>query len=152
MAKAYIGIGLPGSGKTTHLKQFASKIGADYVCADDIRTEWYGDSRVQTNPGLIWEEVRRRTRKALMAGMDVVVDGTNINPADRQQMIRACATATTVEAIWCQAPFGVCLARNQRRDRVVPHHAMKRMRNQLYRTPPSTKEGFDRINRVNTAG
>lgn len=152
MAKAYIGIGLPGSGKTTHLKKFAYEAGADYVCADDIRTEWYGDASVQANPGLIWEEVRRRARKALMAGRDVVVDGTNIKRADRQQIIRACGAAEKVVAVWCQAPFGVCMQRNRARDRVVPDYAMRRMKRQLYQNPPSRSEGFDQVQRVQTAG
>lgn len=149
---AYIGIGLPGSGKTTYLRKFAAGIGAVYICADDVRAELYGDSRIQTDPEKVWTEVRRRATKALMKGRDVVIDGTHAKLRDRQNTLRACRSAVWIEGIWCQAPFRVCLARNQCRNRVVPYASMRRMRNQLYRTPPSTKEGFDRINRVNTAG
>ena len=152
LAKAFIGIGLPGSGKTTYLRQFANDIGAVYICADDVRAELYGDSRIQNDPQKVWTEVRRRATKALMRGRDVVIDGTHAKPRDRQSTLRACRSAGWIEGIWCQAPFGVCLARNQHRDRVVPYASMKRMRNQLYRTPPSPKEGFSRISRVNTAG
>lgn len=152
MAKAYIGVGLPGSGKTTHLKKFASQEGAVYVCADDIRTEWYGDAGIQVDPGLIWEEVRRRARKALMAGRDVVVDGTNVKPQDRRRMIQACSAADQVVAIWCQAPFRICVERNSARDRVVPDYAMRRMKRQLYQSPPTRSEGFARVLRVQTAG
>lgn len=152
MAKAYIGIGLPRSGKTTYLRDFAQKNGAVYICADDVRAEMYGDSRIQEDPGKVWDEVRRRARKALMAGRDVVVDGTNIKPADRQQMIRACGAAEKVVAVWCQAPFGVCMQRNRARDRVVPDYAMRRMKRQLYQNPPSRSEGFDQVQRVQTAG
>lgn len=150
--RAYIGIGLPGSGKTTYLRKFAAGIGATYICADDVRAEWYGDQRIQTDPAKVWAEVHRRANRALMKGRDVVIDGTHAKVNDRQNTLRACRSAVYIEAIWCQAPFGVCLARNQKRTRQVPYGAMKRMRGQLYRTPPSTREGFDRVNRVNTAG
>lgn len=149
--RAYIGIGLPGSGKTSYLKKLATDIGAVYVCADDVRAEWYGDASVQSNPSLIWKEVHRRARKALMSGRDVVVDGSHVKPEDRKQTILACQDAKRIEARWCQAPFQVCMERNLARERVVPAYAMKRMRNQLYRNPPSRLEGFHRIIRINTA-
>lgn len=152
MAKAYIGVGLPGSGKTTYLRELAATVGAEYICADDVRSELYGDSKVQTDPGRIWEIVHTKTRKALMAGRNVVVDGTNIKPQDRLRMIQVCQTAEWIEAIWCQAPFAVCMARNRARSRVVPDHAMRRMSKQLYRTPPTKREGFNRVSRVPTAG
>jgi predicted kinase len=152
MARAYIGIGLPGSGKTTYLRQFAADIDAVYVCADDVRAEWYGDASVQIDSEMVWSEVRRRARKALMAGRDVVIDGVHCKQSDRAATIRACNSAEAVVGIWCQAPFKVCMARNLSRERVVPAYAMKRMRNQLYRNPPSKREGFTRIERVNTAG
>lgn len=149
---AYIGIGLPGSGKTTYLREFAARIGAVYICADDIRAEWFKDAGVQANAGQVWQEVHRRIRKALMQGRDVVVDGTHTKPEDRRRTLEACRNAVWIEGIWCQAPFGVCVARNRGRERVVPHYAMKRMRGQLYRNPPSKREGFDRILPVPTAG
>jgi len=37
MKKVIMGIGIPGSGKTTILKEFADKNGYEYICPDDIR-------------------------------------------------------------------------------------------------------------------
>lgn len=152
LAKAFIGIGLPGSGKTTYLRQFATDIGAIYISADDIRAEWCGNAQQQRYNGQVWLEVHRRARKALMAGQDVVIDGVHTKQTDRAATIRACNSAESVVGIWCQAPFGVCMARNRSRERVVPTYAMKRMRGQLYSNPPSKREGFARIDKIQTAG
>jgi dephospho-CoA kinase len=44
MAKIIIGIGVPGSGKTTALKPFAERNTYTYISPDDIRAELTGNA------------------------------------------------------------------------------------------------------------
>ena len=46
MAIAYIGMGLPGAGKTTYLVKLAQLIDAQYICADEISAELYGSAEI----------------------------------------------------------------------------------------------------------
>lgn len=48
MSKVIVGIGLPGSGKTTALKPFADKNSYIYICPDDIRAELTGNPADQS--------------------------------------------------------------------------------------------------------
>jgi predicted kinase len=48
-----------------------------------------------------------------------------------------------VQAVWFDVPLEVCMERNQRRDRVVPEEAMRRMGAKL--KAPAFEEGFSKI-------
>jgi len=61
MTKLIMGIGIPGSGKTTALKEIVSKYGYDYICPDDLRTEMYHEIEDRTTPEkeAVWKEIRK---------------------------------------------------------------------------------------------
>lgn len=155
MAVAFVGMGLPGVGKTTYLKPKAEEMGAVYVCADDIREELCGDASVQSNPGYIWGVAHDRIYKALRSGHDVVVDGTFAKRRDRMRLFEVCrvAGAEAVELIWVQASLQTCVARNSRRERQVPPHVISRMMRQIQAELPDDEiEGFNSLEIIDTAG
>jgi predicted kinase len=87
----------------------------------------------------------------LAEGRSVVVDNTNPAPEDRAPLVAAArAAGVGVRAVWLDTPVPVCAARNdarERRARVPPAG--------LYGTaarfvPPTTEEGFDRVDVVRT--
>jgi predicted kinase len=103
-----------------------------------------------------WPNARRREARQqrvvaelLAEGRSVVVDNTNPTPLDRAPLVAAArAAGAAVRAVWLDTPVPVCAARNDAREgraRVPPAG--------LYGTaarlvPPTTAEGFDRVDVV----
>jgi predicted kinase len=85
----------------------------------------------------------------LAAGRSVVVDNTNPSPAERAALVAAARTAgVPVRAVWLDTPLPTCLARNDAREgrARVPLVGVHATRARL--VPPSTAEGFDRVDAV----
>ncbi|MGF1512458.1 MAG: AAA family ATPase [Elainellaceae cyanobacterium] len=142
-------VGLPGSGKTTLAHQFAPA--SRVVSTDAIRAELFGDEAVQ-GP---WAQVEARMIEKLLEAKDaapalVVYDATNVVRRQRRraiQMARALGFAL-VYACWLDAPFALCLQRNQGRSRQVPEAVMHRMQRCLSGAPPDLSDGFDALVRM----
>lgn len=116
----YLPIGIPGSGKSTLVRQHFSK--SEIVCPDEIR-EWLTDDvNDQTENNLVFEIVHNVVYKRLALGLDVVVDATNLEPKfwpdDLGQGTTLILMSTTIDQ---------CHEWNESRERVVPLHAMQRM-------------------------
>ena len=88
--KAYITIGLPGSGKST----WAKSIDADRVNNDEIRAKIYEEIGNNTWSPKIEERVKFErenyinTSSAL--GLDIVIDNTHLNPKTLNQIVSFC--------------------------------------------------------------
>ena len=144
--KAIIGIGIPGSGKTTYLKPLAARERLLYVNADDIREEVNGDASDHRRHLYIMKLFHDRVRQGL-AGKGVVLDMTYSRKKDRLQAVRFCRDngAREVVAYWFSTPLSVAKARNAGRSRSVPEPALYAMASRLQHNPPSLEEGYDRI-------
>jgi predicted kinase len=78
----------------------------------------------------------------------VLFDGLFVNRGRRAQVAEiARAAGVPVEAVWFQTAWETCVARNGQRpaDRQVPADVMERLRQQLAADPPTTAEGFARV-------
>ncbi|HEX2792451.1 MAG TPA: AAA family ATPase [Candidatus Paceibacterota bacterium] len=147
MTLAIIGIGIPGSGKTTVLKPFADRTGFAYVNRDDIREELLGDAEDQSHNRLIWEEANLRTKEAVERGESVVLDSAFVDAWKREHMIaylRELGIATVIGA-YADVPLAVAKERNEARERVVPEYVLDAMHAKLAAAPPSLDEGFDAL-------
>lgn len=137
-------IGIPGSGKTTYLKDLADKYNALYVCPDDNRQLLSGSASNQSVNAEAWELAYYEIGHGLYQGSDVIIDATNTKTIDRKQLIQHCRVAAgMIIGVWFVTPLDICLERNSMRSRVVPEHAIIRMYEQLIDNPPDEKEGFD---------
>jgi predicted kinase len=144
MPTAVIGIGLPGSGKTTKLKPMATSSGAVYICPDEIRFELTGDARDQSRNASVWRLTYERVISSLRSGHNIVLDATNAKLGDRKEMIMVCRSAgAEVHGIWFATSLTTCLWRNEGRDRMVPESAIRRMAAMLNSSPPTLREGFN---------
>ena len=145
MKKLIMGIGLPGSGKTTVLKEFARQHGYSYICPDDIRFEITGDSGDQSKNREVWEEAYRRTAQELKLNNSVVFDATFINPEQRKDFIKFGREndAEKVQGVFLDIPSELARERNSSRERIVPEYAMDRMSKNLQDFPPELEDGFD---------
>ncbi len=130
-------VGLQGSGKSTWVGEHLAATHA--VVSKD---HWPNARRREARQ-------RRVVAELLAEGHSVVVDNTDPTPEDRAPLVAAARTAgVAVRAVWLDTPLPICAARNGARDgraRVPPAG--------LYGTaarlvPPSTAEGFDRVDVV----
>jgi len=142
-----MGIGIPGSGKTTALTKFAEKNLYTYICPDDIRKEFTGDTGNQTKNKEVWEEAYKRTADALKEGKTVVFDATFTNENQRRQFITFAKNngASKVQGVFADASLEISRDRNTQRERVVPELAMMRMHQFLQENPPILEDGFDSL-------
>jgi predicted kinase len=142
-------VGVPGSGKTHCLKDFAEAVGSVYICPDDIREQLLGNAASQSGNAQVWNSVYLQIKIALKAGRSVVIDATNARFGDRIKLIRRCREfgALRIDGIWFDPPLETCLTRNAMRARVVPDHAVRRMHAQLSERPPLKSDGFDSLSR-----
>lgn len=151
MQKVILGIGIPGSGKTTVLQKFADTYDYAYICPDDIRAELLGDVTDQSRGDEVWKEAYQRTANALAEGKSVVFDATFTNEAARMELIQFAREhgAEKIQGVHVDTPLEVAKERNQERERVVPEHVLERMHNKLQEQQPEISEGFDTIFTLN---
>ena len=149
IVKVIVGIGIPGSGKTSVLKNFADKYKYDYVCPDDIRFELTGDAGDQSRNGDVWPIANSRLAESLDAGRTVVLDATSAKLVDRKKLIRLAREhgVDKIFGVYVDTPLEVAKERNldKIRDRVVPEHIIDDMYQNLENNPPSPEEGIDMI-------
>src|ERR1035441_10362211 len=134
-------IGLPGSGKSTHLE----RLGAPALSSDRIRGLLADDETDQTIHDRVFQTVRYLLRQRLEIGRPVTyIDATNLTIEDRRPYLELGRShGCEVEAVFFDVPLAVCRERNAQRRRVVPEEALAKMAAKL--TPPGVGEGFARV-------
>lgn len=140
-------VGVPGSGKSTVVREFAAASPAAVVSPDEIRRELTGDATRQDCNDAVWDLAHLRVATALRRGGVVVVDATHTTSAQRvldtieYRMMGAAAVAAVV----ISTPLEVAWERNANRDRAVPREVLERMHAQLECTPPRREEGLSAV-------
>lgn len=136
-----LAIGLPGSGKSSWFKR--NKITP--LSSDLLRALLFDDPTEQRFQDLIFSNLRSMLKARLIARRPMnYVDATNLTPQERQGWIKLAKDyGYEVHAVLFDVPLEVCMARNQRRNRMVPEEAMRRMAAKL--KPPAFEEGFSKI-------
>jgi predicted kinase len=148
LTKLILLIGLPGSGKSTLAKQLMAQCPQmQLISTDAIRGQLFGSEAIQGSWLLIWREIERQLQEAISTGKTVIFDATNAQRRHRREVITLARNLgfTHITAVWVQTPVWLCLARNQKRDRIVPEDIILRMHRQLRDAPPSLEEGLDQI-------
>lgn len=134
-------VGLPGSGKSTWLKN----IGANPISSDAIRLQLSDDEEDQTIHGRVFSVARYLLRQRLELRRPVTyIDATNLVRPNRKPFLKiAREFGARVEAVYFDTPLTVCLERNAQRSRKVPAEVLALMAAKL--VPPSLAEGFDHV-------
>lgn len=122
--KAYLTVGLPGSGKSTWAKNFSVN-SADTpiirVNNDDIRLAIYDREGHSNWSPKIEKEVRNLRERLIaaraQAGADVIVDNTHLNPKTLEQMITFCEDLGYIVEIvdFRHVPLETCIERDLQR-------------------------------------
>jgi predicted kinase len=142
--KIVITVGLPGSGKSTYL----ARLGVNAISSDEIRRLIADNPGDQSMNARIFATIRYLVRQRIAAGRPVTyVDATHLARWERRPYVHlAKRYGCKLEALFFDVPLEVCIRRNQRRKRVVPDAAIRKMALRLQ--PPSKAEGFTRIVKV----
>lgn len=140
-AELIVVCGLPGSGKTTTIKELYPDYA--HISSDDIREELYGDASCQDNPDMVFFNMRNRTLENLDKGISVVYDATNLTRKDRAFIIDSCPKYVAIKCLIIWAPIEECIKRDSGRNRVVGEHVIKRMVRRFQM--PYFDEGFEEI-------
>src|SRR4051794_25181075 len=112
----YVLVGLPGSGKSTWLKQR----GANAISSDALRLLLIDDETHQGIHRTVFRTVRYLLRQRLELGRpETYVDATNLIPKDRRPyIVTAQLYNARVEAVYFDTPLDICKQRNAARARV----------------------------------
>jgi predicted kinase len=144
-------IGIPGSGKSTLIRQWQQQQqGLRVISTDQIRAKLFGDEAVQGDWRLIWQEVQRQfvgaVQQIQLGTVKLAVyDATNTRRRNRRPVLALARSTgfTQITAVWLDPPLALCLERNQSRLRQVPEVVIQRMYRQLWSCPPRLREGLD---------
>jgi len=131
---AFVMVGAPGSGKSTHAAKLAQTENAVIVSGDDIIADLYGDAAIQGNWVEIHDEIERQVADAVERGKNVILDGTHYKHVYRNEAITLLRSYgfESVEAVVLDASLATCLARNfQRVERNVPDYVVKQIHSTL---------------------
>lgn len=162
MAKMYVMCGVPGSGKSTFIKNFASCLSSKYhiVSRDEIRFKLL-DMKEDKNADYFSceDEVENLFYTAIFNSIqnevDCFVDATHINKKSRRKLFKKLLDINKdnfelgffrpeeVIAIYFETDLETCLKNNHKRSgrALVPDYVIKNMYNSYER--PLMKEGFD---------
>ncbi len=114
-------IGIPGSGKSTYVNEnFINNHFLSYqiLCLDDYRLA-LGDIFNVKVEGLVASIFETSMRAFMERGLNIVSDGTNINPFYLAKTFRlAKEYGYTVRGIFLNTPFGVCKSRKVGKDKI----------------------------------
>jgi len=152
-------VGLPGSGKSTWIKNFMSdKNPSQWVIAstDDILEKWgkekglnYNQAFQQLNFKAVAAQMNQDIQDAVKNGKNIIFDQTNMNQKSRRSKLQMLPATYTREAVVFSIPDAELKARLYKREKEtgkkIPSNVIDSMA-RSYEAP--TKAEFDKITYV----
>ena len=146
MNTLYITVGLPGSGKSTYVKNFIKDKEIEYLSSDSLRAVYGKSEEDQTVTPLVFGHIKRKVDEFLKDGKNVLVDATSVNRKERSDYINTAKKyGAKVVAIVFKMDRQGLIDRNKKRGeqggRVVPDWVIDKMLAKF--EEPSYDEGID---------
>ena len=147
-------IGIPGSGKSTeaeHLMRNARNMGffIEYISADKIREELYGDASVQGDGGKVFSIFYSRLNSSIEGKPDqtwIFIDNTSVSRKARKDIFKILIDnqpkVGLVEVVEMHTPVEICIDRQTKRDRKVPEDVIRRMHSNFRSFERDELDGF----------
>jgi predicted kinase len=144
-------IGIPGSGKSTWIRRYASTLADHYlvVSRDEIRFSLLQeDEPYFAREREVYSEFIKQIKIGIANYKDVIVDATHLNPASRKKLINSLKPFLEkiyLRGIFITVPVEVAIERDSHRTgrSHVGETVIRRMYQDLI--PPSFAEGFNSI-------
>lgn len=152
MPKAYILIGVPGSGKSTWVAKQPFDWGRTVVASSDAYIERYAKEQGKTYSEVFKDYVNIATKQmdvdvknAIENRLDIVWDQTNVSAGARSKKLRLFPKDYEKIAVVFATPDDKELARRLalRPGKTIPPDVIDSMKKQIQE--PSEREGFDKI-------
>ena len=142
----YITVGLPGSGKSTYVKNFIKDKEIEYLSSDSLRAVYGKSEEDQTVTPLVFGHIKRKVDEFLKDDKNVLVDATSVNRKERSDYINTAKKyGAKVVAIVFKMDRQGLIDRNKKRGeqggRVVPDWVIDKMLAKY--EEPSYSEGID---------
>lgn len=129
--KVYMTLGLPGSGKSTWAKKLVDESAATVkrVNKDDLRAMIDNSYWTKSNEKFVVDVRNHIVRKAVEAGLNVVIDDTNFGPhvEDIKALVGDLAEVEVVD--FTHVPLETCIERDLKRMNSVGKDVIMRMYN-----------------------
>lgn len=137
-------VGLPGSGKSSFLKDMFSGKNFHIHSSDSIRKELLGNENDQTSNSLIFDTLHNRVKEDLRNGISCCYDATNISEKYRKAFLQEIKKIPCEKKCYIIAtPFEECVKRDSKRERKVGKAVIESMYKRF--NIPTKREGWDRI-------
>ena len=141
-------VGLPGSGKSTYVKNSIKDKDIKYLSSDSLRAVYGKSEEDQTVTPLVFGHIKRKVDEFLKDGKNVLVDATSVNRKERSDYINTAKKyGAKVVAIVFKMDRQGLIDRNKKRGeqggRVVPDFVIDKMLAKF--EEPSYSEGIDVI-------
>lgn len=148
--------GVPGSGKSTDVKNMIKKgYPATIVSRDEIRFELLAeDDEYFSKEREVWLSYINQIRQKLSSGRSVIADATHLSAGSRRKLINALGKDILKDvsiAVWFyEKPLETCLLQNElRKGRAyVPPKVIEKMYADLEYPDLETEEYIDSIIRI----
>jgi len=153
----YLSCGVPGSGKSTFLKEMKSE-DEIIVSRDEIRFSLLKPGEDYfSHEHEVYARFLRNITNNIRLGHNVYADATHLTEKSRYTLLkhlynRGC-NPSEIDAIYFNVPLETCLERNEARlgtAAYVPPHQVRQMYSSF--SPPMYYEGFYNIWEVNSEG
>lgn len=141
-------VGIPGSGKSTYVKNFQAEHGGVIISRDEIRFSMIdAHSDYFAKEKQVFATFVQKIQEALKENDIVYADATHISERSREKLLTALdLTDVSVRAIVLQTPLQECFYFNSLRTGLakVPDSVIRRMYYQL-EDPTNDKRKYDKI-------
>lgn len=128
--------GLPASGKTTFARELVVSQGFKRVNRDDLRAMVDDGIYSQENESLIVNMQNALIGQALADNKNVVVDNTNLNPANERQLRRLAENwGVKFEVKEFDTDLKTCIERDAKRPQPVGEKVIMDMYNKYFTNP-----------------
>ena len=153
MQKAIMMVGLPGSGKSTYIRENLiteeNKLTTKIFSSDDYRLRLCGDVNCQTKNDLVFSTLYKELAIDLALGYNVIFDATNTTLKSRKRFLDIVNKIDNLEKICYIANTSVikCIERDAHRDRTVGEAVIRKFEAGFQL--PQFYEGWDDIILIN---
>jgi predicted kinase len=146
MSKLIIGIGLPGSGKTAVMKDFAARYGYKYLSTDMIR-EKFALGIDEPSTMAVWDEIRSLVKYSAENNQTLVFEST-FTMGDQRRAFLDFARSIGIEkiqGIFVNTPCEIAWQRNNERKHNVSKETFDTRRSYLEEDMPDVQDGLDSL-------